>query len=87
LEDTATVWLARAACGNTLMGKAAAGSTQRRKRSVFYYAALRSSEAVMLRETDLHLPRKGWGRMDLAASPPTPARPEPTTAPPARNAG
>jgi integrase len=135
LEDTATVRLALAACAKTLTGKAAAGSTQRRKRSVFYnalgyaveqghlaanpvdriqwtapavaasvdrrvvvspaqarsllaavralsgrgqhleaffaclyYAALRPSEAVMLRETDLHLPRKGWGRIDLAAS-------------------
>ena len=135
LEDTATVRLALAACARTLTGKAAAGSTQRRKRSVFYnalgyaveqghlasnpvdriqwttpavaqsvdrrvvvgpaqartlltavrglsergahleafyaclyYAALRPSEAVMLRETDLHLPAKGWGRIDLAAS-------------------
>ena len=33
-----------------------------------YYAALRSSEAVMLRETDLRLPAKGWGRIVLAAS-------------------
>jgi integrase len=33
-----------------------------------YYAALRPSEAVMLRESDLHLPRKGWGRIVLAAS-------------------
>jgi integrase len=135
LEDTATVRLALAACGKTLTGKAAAGSTQRRKRSVFYnalgyaieqghlasnpvdrvqwtapavaqsvdrrvvvspaqarsllaavrglsergqhleaffaclyYAALRPSEAVMLRESDLYLPRKGWGRIVLAAS-------------------
>jgi integrase len=135
LEDTATVRLALAACARTLTGKAAAGATQRRKRSVFYnalgyaveqghlpanpvdriqwttpavaqsvdrrvvvspaqarsllaavrslsdrgahleafyaclyYAALRPSEAVMLRETDLHLPAKGWGRIDLAAS-------------------
>jgi integrase len=135
LEDTATVRLALAACARTLTGKAAAGSTQRRKRSVFYnalgyaveqghlaanpvdriqwttpavaasvdrrvvvspaqarsllaavralsgrgqhleaffaclyYAALRPSEAVMLREADLHLPKKGWGRIDLAAS-------------------
>jgi integrase len=28
-----------------------------------YYAALRPSEAVTLREADLYLPRKGWGRM------------------------
>jgi integrase len=33
-----------------------------------YYAALRPSEAVMLREADLHLPKKGRGRIDLAAS-------------------
>ena len=135
LEDPATVRLALAACARTLTGKAAAGSTQRRKRSVFYnalgyaveqghlpanpvdriqwttpaiaqsvdrrvvvspaqarnllaavrglsdrgqhleafyaclyYAALRPSEAVMLREADLHLAKQGWGRIDLAAS-------------------
>jgi integrase len=33
-----------------------------------YYAALRPSEAVVLREADLHLPKKGWGRIVLAAS-------------------
>ena len=127
--------LALTACARNLDGKAAAASTQRRKRSVFYnalgyaveqghlasnpvdriqwtspgvaasvdrrvvvspaqarqilaavrahsergkrleaffgclyYAALRPSEAVMLREDDLHLPRAGWGRIDLAAS-------------------
>ena len=38
LDDTATVRLALAACARTLAGKAAAGSTQRRKRSVFYNA-------------------------------------------------
>ena len=38
LEDTATVRLALGACARTLAGKAAAGSTQRRKRSVFYNA-------------------------------------------------
>jgi integrase len=135
LEDTATVRLALAACAKTLTGKPAAGSTQRRKRSVLhnalgyaveqghlpsnpvdriqwttpavaqtvdrrvvvspaqargllaavrglsgrgehleafygclYYAALRPSEAVMLRESDLHLPKTGWGRIVLAAS-------------------
>jgi integrase len=129
------VRLALAACATTLTGKVAAGSTQRRTRSVFYnalgyavelshlaanpvdriqwttpavaqtvdrrvvispaqavtllapvrglsdrgqhlqafygclyYAALRPSEAVMLREADLRLPRIGWGRIDLAAS-------------------
>jgi hypothetical protein len=137
LEETATVRLALAACARTLTGKAAAGSTQRRKRSVFYNAfgygveqghlaanpvdriqwttpavaqtvdrrvvvspaqartllaavrglsdrgqhleaffaclyystpSLRPSEAVMLRDSDLHLPTKGWGRIELAAS-------------------
>jgi integrase len=135
LEDTATVRLALAACARNLSGTAAAGSTQRRKRSVFYnalgyaveqghlasnpvdriqwtapavaasvdrrvvvspaqarsllaavrghsdrgqhleaffgclyYAALRPSEAVMLREADLHLPKQGWGRIVLTAS-------------------
>jgi hypothetical protein len=38
LEDTATVRRALAACAQTLTGKAAAGATQRRKRSVFYNA-------------------------------------------------
>ncbi|MGH3181648.1 MAG: tyrosine-type recombinase/integrase [Streptosporangiaceae bacterium] len=135
LDDPATVRLALGACAKTLTGKPAAGSTQRRKRSVFYnalgyavelgrlasnpidriqwtapavaasvdrrvvvspaqaetlltaagrlgqrgahlkaffaclyYAALRPSEAVMLRESDLYLPAKGWGRIVLAAS-------------------
>jgi len=128
LEDTATVRLALAACATTLADKPAAGSTQRRKRSVFYnalgyavelgrlgsnpvdriqwtapavaasvdrrvvvspaqagtlltaagrlgkrgahlkaffatlyYAALRPSEAVMLRQADLHLPKTRVG--------------------------
>jgi hypothetical protein len=38
LEDTATVGLTLAACAKTLTRKAAAGSTQRRKRPVFYNA-------------------------------------------------
>jgi hypothetical protein len=36
-------------------------------RPCLYYPALRPSEAVMLREADLNLPRKGWGRIVLAA--------------------
>jgi integrase len=135
LDDPAVVRVALGACAKTLTGKPAAGSTQRRKRSVFYnalgyavelgrlpsnpidriqwtapavaatvdrrvvvspaqagkllaavrglsdrgahleafygclyYAALRPSEAVMLREADLYLPAKGWGRIVLAAS-------------------
>jgi integrase len=135
LDDPARVRLALSACARTLEGKAAAGSTQRRKRSVFYnalgyavelghlasnpidriqwtapavaasvdrrvvvspaqarkllaavrslgdrgrhleafyaclyFAALRPSEAVMLRKSDLYLPAKGWGRIVLAAS-------------------
>src|SRR5258708_23116478 len=35
-----------------------------------YYAALRPSEAVALREADGHRPGGGWGRIDLAASEP-----------------
>ena len=33
-----------------------------------YYAYLRPSEAVMLKETDCRLPSRGWGRLDLTAS-------------------
>lgn len=51
-----------------------------------YYAALRPSEAVMLREGDLYLPRKGWGRIVLAASASRAAPPGPMTAPRGRNA-
>jgi hypothetical protein len=153
LEDTATMRLALAACAKTLTGKAAAGSTQRRKRSVFCnalgyavekghlasnlvdriqwttpavaqsvdrrvvvspaqarallaavrglsdrgahleafyacldYAALRPSGAVMLRDSDLHLPNKGWGGSTWPPPPPARARPGPTMAPPATNA-
>jgi hypothetical protein len=127
--------VALGASARTLAGKSAAGSTQRRKRSVFYnalgyaveqghlpanqvdriqwttpavaesvdrpvvvspaqarkllaavrglsdrgahleafyaclyYAALRPSEAAMVRDSDLYLPTKGWGRIVLAAS-------------------
>jgi integrase len=35
-----------------------------------YYAAMRPSEAIALREADCHLPGRGWGRIDLAASEP-----------------
>jgi hypothetical protein len=35
-----------------------------------YYAALRPAEAVALREADCVLPKRGWGRIDLAASRP-----------------
>ena len=33
-----------------------------------YYAYLRPSEAVMLKQADCRLPGGGWGRIDLAAS-------------------
>jgi hypothetical protein len=33
-----------------------------------YYAALRPSEAVMLRDSNPHLPKTGWGRIVLAAT-------------------
>jgi len=36
--------------------------------ATLYYAALPPSEAVMLRQADLHLPKAGWGRIVLAAS-------------------
>ena len=36
--------------------------------ATLYYAALRPSEAVMVREADLHLPKTGWGRIVLSAS-------------------
>jgi integrase len=39
-----------------------------------YYAALRPSEAVALRDCDCVLPEHGWGRIDLAASAPRPGR-------------
>ncbi len=39
-----------------------------------YYAALRPSEAVALREADCHLPSRGWGRIDLAGSEPRAGR-------------
>jgi integrase len=39
-----------------------------------YYAALRPSEAVALREADCYLPSRGWGRIDLAASEPRAGR-------------
>jgi integrase len=39
-----------------------------------YYAALRPSEAVALREADCHLPARGWGRIDLAGSEPRAGR-------------
>jgi integrase len=51
-----------------------------------YFAALRPSEAVMLRESDLHLPKRGWGGSSWARPPPARAQPGPTTAPPGRNA-
>ena len=39
-----------------------------------YYAAMRPSEVVSLREGDCHLPARGWGRIDLAASEPRAGR-------------
>jgi hypothetical protein len=35
-----------------------------------YYAALRPSEALDLRERDCWLPEEGWGWLDLATSDP-----------------
>ena len=39
----------------------------------------------MLRETDLHLPAKGWGRMFWRPPPPAPGGAGPITVPPGRN--
>ena len=39
-----------------------------------YYAAMRPSEVMSLREGDCHLPARGWGRIDLAASEPRAGR-------------
>ena len=39
----------------------------------------------MLRESDLHLPTKGWDRIVLAASAPAPSGAGPITVPPGRN--
>ena len=51
-----------------------------------YYAALRPSEAVMLRESDLRLPRRDGEGSSWPPLPPAPARPGPATAPRGRNA-
>ena len=83
LEDTATVRVALAACARTLAGKAAAGSTQRRKRSVFYNALGYAVEQG-------HLPSNPVDRIQwttLAARPrPWPFRPRPWLSRP-RNPG
>jgi len=39
-----------------------------------YYAAMRPSETVALRENDCRLPSRGWGRIDLAVSEPRAGR-------------
>ena len=52
-----------------------------------YYAYLRPSEAVMLKEADCRLPSRGWGRIDLATSAARAGQDwTATTAPPASNA-
>jgi hypothetical protein len=60
-----------------LAGVRAQGARGRHLEAFFgciYYAALRPSEAVALREADCHLPSRGWGRIDLAASEPRAGR-------------
>jgi integrase len=54
--------------------------------ATLYYAALRPSEAVMLREADLDLPKAGWGASSGRPRRPGQDGPGPTRAPPARNA-
>ena len=68
LEDTATVRLALGACARTLAGKPAAGSTQRRKRSVFYNALGYAVELRLL----------GSNPVDRIRGPPPPSRPPST---------
>ena len=75
-EDTATVRLAVGACAATLAGKPAAGSIQRRKRSVFYNALGHAVELGHLGSTrstgssgpPLQLPRAWTG--GLSSAPP-----------------
>ena len=52
-----------------------------------YYAALRPSEAVMLREAGLHLPKTGWGGSSCRPRHRGPGGPGRMRAPRARNAG
>ena len=66
LEETATVRLALAACAKTLAGKAAAGSTQRRKRSVFYNALGYAVELGLLGSNPID--RIQWTAPAVAAS-------------------
>ena len=42
-----------------------ASRTYQAMTAVAYYAGLRPSEVVMLRARSLHLPAKGWGRIDV----------------------
>ena len=51
-------------------GQGPRGEQQEAFFGCLYYAALRPSEAVALREADCVLPPAGWGRIDLAASEP-----------------
>jgi integrase len=58
-------------CGNSLIGVPAGRQRGEHLKAFFaclYYAALRPSEAVMLREADLHPPKSGWGRIVLSVS-------------------
>ena len=54
--------------------------------ATLYHAALRPSEAVMLRQADLHLPRTGWDGSSLRPPHRGPGGPGPMRAPPGRNA-
>ncbi len=60
-----------------LAGVRAQGDRGRHLEAFFgclYYAALRPSEAVALREADCHMPSRGWGRIDLAGTEPRAGR-------------
>jgi hypothetical protein len=66
LEDTSTVRLALIACATTLAGKPAAGSIQRRKRSVFYNALGYAVELGLLGSNPVD--RIQWTAPAVAAS-------------------
>ena len=67
LEDTANVRLALGACAATLAGKPAAGSTQRRKRSVFCNALGYAVELGLLGSNPVD--RIQWTAPAVAATP------------------
>ena len=87
LDDPATVRLALGACAKTLAGKPAAGSTQRRKRSVFYNALGYAVELGRLPSNPVD--RIQWTAPAVAADrrPAGRGQPRPGQEPPGRRPG